>query len=106
MDNDSDEERENMSHCDTGNYVARFKYMIQRAQVLQQNTRNKSENEYSITSKDDMIDSKSDIDSNMDTDNDGDEYIPLYDNKNDYNPNFDCNYVNRRSDHTAIEYIH
>jgi len=73
----------------------------------------KSENEYSITSKDDMIDTESYIDSDMDTDDDGDEYgmetskyIPLYDNKNDYNPNFICSYVNIRLDRTAIDYIH
>jgi len=66
----------------------------------------KSEYKYSITPKDNMIDSASDIDSDMDTDDDRDECIPLYNNKNDYNPNIDCNYVNRRSDHTAIDCIH
>jgi len=86
--------------------VARFKYMIQRVEASQQNTQNRSENEYSITLKDNMIDSASDIDSDMDTDDEGDEYIPLYDNNNYYNPNIDCNYVNRRSDRTAIDYIH
>jgi len=108
MDN-SNEERENRSQCDTGNNGARSKYMIL---ALQQHSRNKSEDEYSTTSEDDIIDTESDIDSDMDTDNDGvhstwvcNACIPLYDNKNDYNPKFDCTYVNIRSERTAIDYI-
>jgi len=53
-----------------------------------------------------MIYSASDIDSDIESDNDRNEYIPVYDNKNDYNPNFECKYVNRKLDRTTIDYIH